>query len=93
MIVDEMHDEHPELLKDQYWEEVVPKELPYTVASEHYRRTEPKGSAEKYKIKEADAVYANVVAKRSIQDQDLNYADYVRFINFNLSIYSIIFFF
>lgn len=30
MIVDEMHEEHPELLKDQYWEEVVPKDLPYT---------------------------------------------------------------
>lgn len=28
LIVDEMHYEHPELLKDQYWEEVVPKELP-----------------------------------------------------------------
>ncbi|XP_071446211.1 uncharacterized protein Best2 [Hetaerina americana] len=60
MIVDEMHEEHPELLKDQYWEEVVPRDLPYTVASEHYRRTEPKGSAEKYKVKESDAVYANL---------------------------------
>lgn len=61
MIVDEMHEEHPELLKDQYWEEVVPKDLPYTVASEHYRRDEPKGSAEMYKVKEADAVYANIM--------------------------------
>lgn len=50
MIVDEMHEEHPELLRDQYWEEVVPKDLPYTVASEHYRREEPKGSAEHYKV-------------------------------------------
>lgn len=46
---------------DQYWEEVVPKDLPYTVASEHYRRDEPKGSAEMYKVKEADAVYANIM--------------------------------
>ncbi|KAJ8985525.1 hypothetical protein NQ317_019908 [Molorchus minor] len=38
MIVDEMHEEHPELLKDQYWDDVVPKDLPYTVASEHYRK-------------------------------------------------------
>ncbi|KAG5677592.1 hypothetical protein PVAND_007340 [Polypedilum vanderplanki] len=76
MIVDEMHEIHPELLKDQYWEEVVPKELPYTVASEHYRRHEPKGSAELYKVKEADAVYANIMpSKRSIQDDQL-YADY-----------------
>ncbi|XP_058059506.1 bestrophin-2 isoform X2 [Anopheles bellator] len=77
MIVDEMHDEHPELLKDQYWDEVVPKDLPYTVASEHYRREEPKGSAEHYKVKEADAVYANIGAvsgKRIISDE--MYADY-----------------
>jgi bestrophin, other len=75
MIVDEMHEEHPELLKDQYWEEVVPKDLPYTVASEHYRRHEPKGSAERYKVKEADAVYANIIpGKRSIHDDV--YADY-----------------
>ncbi|KAF4514145.1 UNVERIFIED_CONTAM: hypothetical protein B566_EDAN019196, partial [Ephemera danica] len=55
MIVDEMHEEHPELLKDQYWEEVVPRELPYTLASEHYRRDEPKGSAQNYRVKESDA--------------------------------------
>lgn len=54
----------PELLKDQYWEEVVPKDLPYTVASEHYRRDEPKGSAEMYKVKEADAVYANIMPSK-----------------------------
>lgn len=76
MIVDEMHEEHPELLKDQYWEEVVPKDLPYTVASEHYRKEEPKGSAEHYKIKEADAVYANInpMTKRNLSED--NYADY-----------------
>lgn len=65
MIVDEMHEEHPELLRDQYWEEVVPKDLPYTVASEHYRREEPKGSAEKYKVKQADAMYANLMPASS----------------------------
>lgn len=87
MIVDEMHEEHPELLKDQYWDEVVPKDLPYTVASEHYRREEPKGSAEHYKVKESDAVYANLdhgpVHRGSHRlgkaghMQDDSYADYV----------------
>lgn len=79
MIVDEMHEEHPELLRDQYWECVVPKDLPYTVASEHYRKEEPKGSAEKYKVKQADAMYANILpsgGKRVIADDV--YADYVR---------------
>ena len=76
MIVDEMHEEHPELLKDQYWEEVVPKDLPYTVASEHYRRSEPKGSAEKFKVKEADSLYANLLPTRKMAPDDV-YADYV----------------
>lgn len=75
MIVDEMHEEHPELLKDQYWEEVVPKDLPYTVASEHYRRTEPKGSAEKFRVKEADSLYANLLPSRKAAPDDV-YADY-----------------
>ncbi|XP_065359657.1 bestrophin-3 isoform X1 [Calliphora vicina] len=77
MIVDEMHEEHPELLRDQYWECVVPKDLPYTVASEHYRKDEPKGSAENYKVKKEDAMYANIVpggGKRVISDDV--YADY-----------------
>ncbi|KAL4717580.1 hypothetical protein ACJJTC_000729 [Scirpophaga incertulas] len=74
MIVDEMHEEHPELLKDQYWEEVVPKDLPYTVASEHYRRHEPPCSADRYKVKAEDAVYANVQTPRKSHDE--TYADY-----------------
>lgn len=86
MIVDEMHEEHPELLRDQYWEDVVPKDLPYTVASEHYRREEPKGSAEKYVVKQADAMYANLLPARrrkvtsasaaSASGADDTYADY-----------------
>jgi len=85
MIVDEMHEEHPELLKDQYWDEVVPKDLPYTVASEQYRKEEPKGSAEHYKVKDSDALYANVMLGTQIHShahhrkthQDDMYADYV----------------
>ena len=85
MIVEEMHEEHPELLKDQYWDEVVPKDLPYTVASEQYRREEPKGSAEHYKVKDSDALYANVMLGTQIHNhvqhrkthQDDMYADYV----------------
>lgn len=75
MIVDEMHEEHPELLKDQYWEEVVPKDLPYTVASEHYRRHEPPCSADHYKVKAEEAVYANLQNPRKSHDE--TYADYV----------------
>uniref|UniRef100_B4N513 Bestrophin homolog n=1 Tax=Drosophila willistoni TaxID=7260 RepID=B4N513_DROWI len=45
LIVDEMHQEHPELLKDQYWDEVFPNELPY--ADESQRQAPPEASTAK----------------------------------------------
>eukprot|EP00090_Calanus_glacialis_P044726 TRINITY_DN8008_c0_g1_i1.p1 TRINITY_DN8008_c0_g1~~TRINITY_DN8008_c0_g1_i1.p1 ORF type:complete len:608 (-),score=142.19 TRINITY_DN8008_c0_g1_i1:105-1838(-) len=36
-----MHAEHPELVKDQFWDEGIPDELPYTLASEECRPSEP----------------------------------------------------
>ena len=41
LIVDEMHAEHPELIKDHYWDDGVPDELPYTIAAEETRTDEP----------------------------------------------------
>ena len=41
LIVDEMHAEHPELIKDQHWDDGVPDELPYTIAAEETRSGEP----------------------------------------------------
>ena len=40
LIVDEMHAEHPDLIKDAYWDE-VDFELPYTAAAEHFRPSSP----------------------------------------------------
>lgn len=57
MIVDEMHDQYPELLQDPYWDEVVPTKMPYTKAAQHYRRDQPIGSAEHFKIKDGDTAY------------------------------------
>ncbi|ALC44679.1 Best3 [Drosophila busckii] len=42
LIVDEMHNEHPELVKDQYWDDVFPQELPY--ADESQRQAPPEAS-------------------------------------------------
>uniref|UniRef100_A0A1B6LHQ2 Bestrophin homolog n=1 Tax=Graphocephala atropunctata TaxID=36148 RepID=A0A1B6LHQ2_9HEMI len=41
MIVDEMHEDEPEVVKDKYWDDIVPKELPYTIGSAGYRKVEP----------------------------------------------------
>jgi len=47
MIVDDMFQiGHPDLLKDTYWNQVVPAALPYTADTIHYRKDEPRGSAE-----------------------------------------------
>lgn len=43
MIVDEMHHEHPELIKDQYWDTILPSDdLPYT--EENLREQHPQPS-------------------------------------------------
>lgn len=40
-----MHQEHPELIKDQYWDQVA-FDLPYTAASQQYQLSEEhQGSA------------------------------------------------
>ena len=39
-----MHAEHPELIRDQYWDDVLPDELPHTVASQPFRSSPYMGS-------------------------------------------------
>lgn len=45
-----MHQEHPEMLKDQYWDEVFPVELPYTAAAKQYQTGPPQYSAEEVEV-------------------------------------------
>jgi len=40
LIVDEMHNDHPQLVRDQYWDEVFPAELPYAVESDRAEHPE-----------------------------------------------------
>lgn len=54
LIVDEMHNEHPELTQDLYWDEVFPQELPYTVAAEQYKRDPPMGSTANLRVPESE---------------------------------------
>lgn len=80
-----MHEEHPELLRDQYWEDVVPRDLPYTLAAEQYRKGEPPGSADHYKVPPSESVYANLPTSPRKSHTDDTYADYVS----NFSMYLI----
>ena len=53
--------EKPDLLKDKFWNQVIPDQLPYTKAAEEFKREEYKGSAEVHlKIKDADKIYSDM---------------------------------
>jgi len=57
LIVD--HEDAPELLQDKHWAECIPKEIPYTIAAEKYKKEEFVGSAEAtLAIKESDKEYS-----------------------------------
>jgi len=40
LVVDEMHAEHPELIRDQYWD-TADFDLPYTAAAEPFKTIDP----------------------------------------------------
>lgn len=41
-----MHEEYPKMMKDQYWNEIFPSELPYTDATKHLQTAPFLGSAQ-----------------------------------------------
>ena len=52
--------EKPELLKDKFWNEIIPSDIPYTVGSEAYKAEEFKGSAEMtLDLKDTEKIYSN----------------------------------
>ncbi|KAI4463365.1 bestrophin [Holotrichia oblita] len=55
LIVDKIHEDYPQLMQDQYWNTLVPKQLPFTVASEKYREDIPQSSTANMSITEVDA--------------------------------------
>ncbi|XP_021931171.1 bestrophin-2-like [Zootermopsis nevadensis] len=64
LIVDEMHHEHPELIKDHYWDEVFPAQLPYTVASEQFREEHPQPSTANIEVPNSAAEYSVLLSIR-----------------------------
>lgn len=65
LIVDDMHHDHPELLKDQYWDTVLTTEMPYTIATLANREEPPAASTANIELKKggADIVTAPSVLK------------------------------
>lgn len=61
LIVDEMHHEHPTLVKDQYWDEIFPIELPHTVASAEHKEEPPQPSTANIEVNRKEAEVIPVV--------------------------------
>ncbi|XP_062560079.1 bestrophin-4-like isoform X2 [Armigeres subalbatus] len=61
LIVDEMHHEHPTLVKDQYWDEGFPVELPHTVASAVIKEEPPAPSTDNITVNRRQAEVIPVV--------------------------------
>ena len=72
LIVDEMHAEHPELVKDAFWDEGVPDELPYTLAAEEFRQADPwQGSTAEVEVPEdqSEFVYLDTIEEDPDDDE------------------------
>ncbi|KAJ8922643.1 hypothetical protein NQ315_007675, partial [Exocentrus adspersus] len=54
LLVDKIHQEHPKLGKDAFWEETAPTVLPFTVASQDYMKEHPACSTENVEVKKTD---------------------------------------
>ncbi|GIY73646.1 bestrophin-2 [Caerostris darwini] len=68
LIVDEMHQEHPELIKDQYWDEVMP-DLPYTAAAMPFYTEPPMGSAANLVIPPHEAEFVPLETLEENEDE------------------------
>ena len=72
LIVDEMHAEHPELVKDAFWDDGVPDELPYTLAAEEFRQADPwQGSTAEVEVPEdqSEFVYLDTIEEGPDDDE------------------------
>ncbi|CAG9769518.1 unnamed protein product [Ceutorhynchus assimilis] len=54
LLVDKIHQDHPKLMKDYYWQQTAPDTLPFTVASQQYMKEVPIQSAENLQVKKTD---------------------------------------
>lgn len=91
IIVDEMHHEHPELIKDQYWDEMFP-EIPNTIASQNIKdsiplpstaNVEPKKGEEETVPTQSSVIINDMVCKKYINFSNLfpNNEQFTTFIN------------
>ncbi|XP_066147052.1 bestrophin-4-like [Euwallacea fornicatus] len=54
LLVDKIHQDHPKLMKDYYWQQTAPDSLPFTVASQQYMGETVVQSTQNIKVKKTD---------------------------------------
>uniref|UniRef100_A0A8D8TBC3 Bestrophin homolog n=1 Tax=Cacopsylla melanoneura TaxID=428564 RepID=A0A8D8TBC3_9HEMI len=74
LIVDGMHHEHPDLVRDQYWDDVFPSELPYTSAAEPFREKVPLPSTANIAVDQCGTDYINPTSVKVEGSNNPNYA-------------------
>ena len=77
LIVDDMHNEYPELIKDKYWSSVVPQQLPHTAESQIFSFEYPVPSTNKIAVSNRD-----ISSPGSIRMGLKSYSDRVTFLIF-----------
>ena len=51
-----MHAEHPELVKDQFWDEGIPDELPYTVTKTNKQQRRPRRTTACFSVSQTQQI-------------------------------------
>lgn len=74
-----MHHDHPELVRDQYWDEVFPSELPYTLAAEPFREEHPLPSTANIAVKDEAEQLLSPGSMKLHDMQDGTYDDAIHF--------------
>ncbi|XP_060530676.1 bestrophin-4-like [Cylas formicarius] len=71
LLVDKIHQDHPKLMKDYYWQQTAPDLLPFTVGSQQYMKEIPVQSAENLKVKKTDQdlVIPESTTRHSVQSK------------------------
>lgn len=83
-----MHQDHPELLKDQHWDDVFPSELPYTEATKQFQTQPFMGSTHNVEIPEGKSIFVPLEAVPEKGDDKFNCNNNPSVVSFQVSFYA-----
>lgn len=75
VVVDEMHQEYPTMMKDQYWNEIFPAELPYTEATKQFQTAPFLGSAQVIEVPSDHSIRKSTITNAESNRQKVRKVD------------------